>query len=394
MPSPNNPRPAIVVTAFDRPHSLARLLGSLGAARCPDGTPLIISVDGGGPDDVVSLARDFTWDYGAKSVRNMDRHLGLREHVFAVGDLAAEHGAILHLEDDVFVSPGFYDFAVAALRQYADEPRLAGISLYAHTFNETARLPFAPIDDGSDIFFIQLMSWGHVWTARQWQAFRDWYARGKGCRGLDESRLPTDIARWPETSWKKQYISYMIENDLYCLCPRLGHVTNFVDPGVHNRAQFNFLQTELALVARPYALPAFAESRAIYDAWCEIAPALLAEALDPFVAGASVCIDLYGRKDPGAVSAPYMLTTQPCREAVTRFGLRLRPREMNVLRGIDGDEIALAPTEAVRQVRRRALPYHEYSYGYDNLTGRDLAASLMAKLVRRIGRPFRRLDPE
>ena len=388
------PPPTIVVMTYNRPHSLARLLKSIEAAQCPAGTQLIISVDGGGPSDVANLAREFAWRHGPKNVRIMDRHLGLMEHTLASGDLALDFGAVVLLEDDVFVSPHFYEFACAALTQYKDEPRLAGLSLYSHRFNETARQPFSPIDDGSDVFFIQLMSWGHIWTATHWQAFRQWYSQDPE-RVFDDPMIPTDIRRWLNPSWKKHFISYMVESDLFCACPRLSYVTNFADRGVHNHTTLNYLQTELAAGAKSISLPAFDRARAIYDSWCEIVPALLTDVLKPLVGSAEVCIDLYGSKHPGAQSTPYMLTTQRCREALKRFGLRLRPRELNVLNDIAGVDISLAPTDAVvPRSHRIYMPFREYTYGYDHLRSRDLAAAMMGRLIRQIGGVFRSEKPE
>lgn len=394
-------KPTILVTAFNRPESLARLFRSLAAACYPQGTPLLISIDHGGCTDVVKLAQDFDWPAGPKTVRVLEQRLGLALHQLSACELAAESGAFIQLDDDLYVSPYFYEFALAALAAYRNEPRVCGISLYSHKFNETANQTFTPLDDGYDVFLLQLMTWGHVWTAEQWWAFRNWHnARKKSASNgagasdspklqLNGVRVPRDVCSWPETSWKKHFISYMVAQDLYCAVPRISYVTNFADSGVHHVGDTNFLQVELAGGARHTAFPAFDKSRAVYDAWCEFHPRLLAQALAASGVSDEVCVDLYGTKDPQLQTAPYMLTTQATRRQVARFGLKLRPREANVLHGIEGDEIALAPTESVISRRVDLMPYYEYAFAYDHLRLRDMVNAIGTKLMRRVGAPFR-----
>ena len=392
-------RPTIVVMAHNRPNSLTRLLKSLSAAHCPRGTHLLFTIDHGGAPSVTQLAHDFVWPAGDKTVQVAEEHLGIAAHTFLACDLAAEEGAFILLDDDLYVSPYFDKFALAALTEYAADPKLAGISLQSHRFNETAHQRFAPIDDGTSVFFVQLMSWGHVWVANQWQDFRSWYGRvckdgvngANGANALNGVAVPKDVRSWPDTSWKKHFISYMVERDLYCAIPRLSYVTNFADPGVHIMHNLNHFQVELAASARRLDLSPLSKSRAIYDAWCEIVPELLSDVLEPLVRTTDVCVDLYGTKCPGEQSAPYMLTTQPARESIARFGLKLRPREANVLHGITGNEIVLAPTEAVTPHRWNfALPFYEYLFEYDHLRFRDIASILGRKLLLRLGRSIGR----
>src|SRR5690606_11898173 len=135
--------PTIIVIGYNRPKSLQRLLTSLSKAHYPEGNiRLVISLDNSGTLEPLRLAEAYDWPYGEKRVIHHEQRLGLRNHVLACGDLTEEYGDVLVLEDDLFVSPYFYEYTARALAFYENEPRVAGISLYSQQFNQTANLPF------------------------------------------------------------------------------------------------------------------------------------------------------------------------------------------------------------------------------------------------------------
>ena len=148
--------PAIVVVAFNRPRSLKRILDSI---RRADYTgyadiPLVISIDQSEDPAVRDVASSTPWDHGPKRVIVHDRHLGLRKHILACGDLSKEYGAVIVLEDDLAVSPAFYDYSVQAVEAYQKEASVGGISLYSYEFNEYADMKFIAIDDGYDNYYV------------------------------------------------------------------------------------------------------------------------------------------------------------------------------------------------------------------------------------------------
>jgi len=109
----------VVIVAYNRPDSLARLLGSLARAWHPRKTRLIISVDGGaGNEQTVRVARDFDWAPGEKEIIVREKNLGLKEHVLACAGMAADFGAAIILEDDLYVSPFYYEYAMNAAAFY------------------------------------------------------------------------------------------------------------------------------------------------------------------------------------------------------------------------------------------------------------------------------------
>ena len=170
------PHPAIVIIAYNRPHCLKRLLASLQKATFPqEPTTLIISIDKSDEPQVLELAQDFNWKNGEKRIIRHEERLGLMEHQLRCGDLTTEFGAAIVLEDDIVVSPCFYNYAQTALTFYEDHSKIGGVSLYHYEISENEFYPFQPIDDGGDTYFMQFAaSWGRAWTAKQWTEYREW----------------------------------------------------------------------------------------------------------------------------------------------------------------------------------------------------------------------------
>ena len=332
--------PAIVVLGHSRPSALARLLGSLERAAVPDGTALVVSIDGGGDPQVAQVAHAARWPFGPLEIAIREQNLGLRAHVLACGDLVERFGSIVMLEDDLFVSRRFYAFAAQALARYADDPAIAGVSLYAHRINIEARLPFWPIEDGSDAFFLQLpSSWGQAWTRDQWRRFRRWLDGDRP--GLDFTRLPPHIAAWPDSSWLKYFAAFAVATDSFVVYPRVSLTTNFNDCGTHVRYADQRFQVPLRLDGEEYRFRALEESAAVYDVFFELLPARL-HALCPSLGDYNLDVDLYGAKHAAHVSAPWVLTTRRCARIERGYGRNLKPHELNVIHGVPGDAIRFA----------------------------------------------------
>ncbi len=121
----------IVVVGYNRPEAMARILKSLAAAAYGDYTDirLVVSIDHSGNGEVVRTAEHFEWKYGEKQVICHPKRLGLRRHILSCGELTRKYGAVMVLEDDLYVSPDFYRYAAKTLDRYGDHPKIAGIAL-------------------------------------------------------------------------------------------------------------------------------------------------------------------------------------------------------------------------------------------------------------------------
>ncbi|MCK4747327.1 MAG: glycosyltransferase, partial [Bacteroidales bacterium] len=124
-------KPVVVVVAYNRPRSLERILHSLKRIRNATDVKLVISIDNQAPDNypVRDIATEFNWPHGEKEVIYQEARLGLRNHILQCAGLSQQYGSVIILEDDLYVSPYFYDYAVQALTYYTDDQEIAGISL-------------------------------------------------------------------------------------------------------------------------------------------------------------------------------------------------------------------------------------------------------------------------
>lgn len=334
----------IIVIGYNRPDSIKRLLERLNACDYPyDRVPLIVSLDNCGKPDVFDCASAFTWQHGTKYVLLQPERLGLRKHILKCGSYIEEYGwdAAIVLEDDVYPSAAFYPYALQAVTKYRDDDRIAGISLYAMPQNQTVRLPFAPVLSEYDAYFMQLaQSCGQVWMKRQWKAFADWYDTHSdaftACPGV-----PRNVCRWPKTSWLKYHIRYCVETNKYFVYPYQSLTTNFSDVGQHTGAASNTLQTQLQHRARSaYLFPDLDDAPVVYDVWHENRGLAGSLGLTP----EEVCIDIFGGKW-NCEKKRYWLTTRIRPWKVVRsFALSLFPMDMNVLCGLEGEQIFLYDT--------------------------------------------------
>lgn len=331
---------AIVVVAYNRPDSLDRLLKSLSKASVSANVTLYISIDGGGDLRTQRIADHFSWTNGEKKLLIRSTNLGLRDHVLACSDLVANHDGIIVLEDDLYVAPLFYEFAKQALEFYNKDDRIAGISLYTHSFNETAEMAFLPLHDGTDVFFLQLASsWGQCFSRRQWEGFRNFF--GSVAEKYDSSiDVPPNVESWPSSSWKKHFIRYMVAHDLFFVYPRVSFCTNFGDKGVNLNDDDHF-QVPLMFGQPGYKFCDLNNSSAVYDSYCEILPRCLNQlsgALNLY----DYSVDLYGTKILDRIGSQYLLSTRTSNDSILEFGRRMIPHESNVIEGITGNEIHLA----------------------------------------------------
>ena len=339
--------PAIVVAAYDRVHSLSRLLAMLLTAEYPKNAvvPLVISIDGGGAEGVVHIANAFKWPFGEKKVIVHPNNLGLREHILCCGDLTEQFGAIIMLEDDLGLSKFFYQYTLQALNRFSDDEEIAGISLYKHLINVNCGSKFEPMDNGLGYYYMQFaQSWGQVWTKAHWRGFRQWYdVEENRTKKLD---IPQFVAGWPESSWLKYYIRYLVDHRKYFVYPMQSLTTNFSDAGTHVSASNNMFQVPLAEYLPNVSVSLGGEALR-YDAYFEL-EALSYRAVGFDMLTHSVVSDLYGIRDlSGYAPEQKILTIRPTRRVNASYGLQLKPRELNVVYAVSGSQIFLTEVKDV-----------------------------------------------
>ncbi len=241
--------PTIIAVGFSRLLSLARLLESINNAYYPYNVNFVISLDGGGSEEVVEYARKFQFKHGVCKVIEHPQNLGLRNHILWCGDQSKKYGSVIILEDDLIVDPYFYFYASEALLFFQDSPDIAGISLYAQKYNEYANMPFEPEFNGMENYFMQVTcSWGQAWSHEQWEKFRIWYSKNGHSKFISHrDDIPESIKKWPETSWKKYFSAYLVDEKKYFSYPYHSYTTNCSDSGgVHNKLLNNIVQVPMS----------------------------------------------------------------------------------------------------------------------------------------------------
>ncbi len=388
-------KPAVVIIAYNREDSLKRLLASVNAADYPnEDITLVISVDGSkgaSGEGVKKAAQAFAWKHGNKRLLFHDENLGLKKHVLSCGDLSSEYGSVILLEDDLYVSAAYYEFAMQALSFTQDDDRIGGISLYDHRLNVHVREPFEAVSESYDNWYFQLASsWGQAFSQEQWQGFRTWLAKNDG-KDLADIDMPLNISGWSDRSWLKFCIKYLIETDRYFLYPSVSYTTNFSEEGTHAKEAVTDLQVPLSgkRNGRPFIFAGLSESRSIYDAFFEnralkrIIAQRIEETTGEEAAAEDVTIDLYGyRKD--YVQTRYLLSScaLPYRY-LTGYARQLRPHDENIFLKLSGDAFFLYDrnTKAERPKVNRAK---RILYNYRALRVREMISVALYRLKQRL----------
>ena len=346
-------KPVIVVAAYRRLHSLQRLLRSIeGAIYTLDDITLIISIDYH-PDntDVIQCAEEFKWTHGNKIVRTHKENIGLKRHIIECGDYSMEYGAAIILEDDVLVAPAFYEYARHAHDYYAADERIAGISLYGHEWNHYAAKKFQPVRKNGDVYFGQFScTWGESWSAKQWSAFKDWYANNPEIKR--DELLPASIYEWTR-SWGKYFVRYLAETNRYYILPYKPVSTVFGEVGTHSSEMELDVQVSLYWGNEEYHFVPFEEGQH-YDIFfeCIDLKAVLAERNN--IKESDICIDLYALPKRKYGNKRYVLTTRMMQYQIMEcYDFNLRPHEVNVLLDMHGNGIFLYDTSTKKKNKKR-----------------------------------------
>lgn len=338
------PNIAIVVVGYNRDKSLSRLLNSLSKAYYDNNDiPLIISIDKSDNPKVLEVANKYNWGYGNKIVNIEPTKLGLKNHIIKCGNLTLKYGSVIVLEDDIYVSNGYYIYAKEAINKYKSNAQIAGISLYAYSINENTSRPFIPVNDGTDAYFLQIaQSWGQVWTDTMWKGFYEWYVVNQD-KIYDEPDMPINVTEWPDSSWKKYYIRYLVKTKKYFVYPRISLTTNFGDKGHHNPNASTSYQVPLLFAVKfGYNFPELDDNSVCYDAFFE----RIGIGKKLGLPDEHVCLDLYSTK---CNKKRYWITMKHANYMIhSCFGLEMRPHEVNIYNEIEGNDIYCYDTSVIK----------------------------------------------
>jgi hypothetical protein len=334
-------RIAVIAVTYNRPDSLTRLIKSLQSASYgDDSVDLIISIDKNPEMEqkIIELANNYDWPYGNKQVRTFNERQGLRDHILQCGDFTNDYDAVIVLEDDLIVAENYYNYSKQALKFYENDDRISGISLYSHKKNFNNGLPFIPLKDFSDVFFIQCaQSWGQCWGKKMWSSFRKWYQSNNQVINQTH-KLPRKISNWPATSWLKYYMNYIVETNKFFVYPYDSLTTNSTDVGQHNISSSDDFHVPLLFGQKEYNFTTL-DDGIVYDIFFENYK--IANLIGGNINQENLCVDLYCTKHSNA-GKKYLLTRRHIDfKIIQTYGLHLKPHEFNIIYKIQGKDIFL-----------------------------------------------------
>lgn len=346
---------AIVLPCYNRTDTLKKLLHSLVQAKYKHPVDLVFSIDNSGCNDVLHLAEKFQWEHGEKVIIHHKENIGLRRNIISCGDLTNQYDAVIILEDDLLVSPYFFEYAYAACQYYMNEERIAGISLYSYRLCESLR-EFNPLTFGYDTYFMQwTSSWGQMWTKPQWNAFKEWYK--DHCDDISNIPIPESVKLWSH-SWKKYHIAYLTDTNKYFAYPTVSYTTIQPALGVHVteiRLDNGYIVPLCNGIQRAFVFKEFDEEYA-YDCFFELKKVLVEFNGNKVYADFNV----YGEKKKENLHCAYFISSKPIPHAEIKkqWGIIKIPLEKNVIDSVDGSglylyesksfcPISLTPTEKV-----------------------------------------------
>lgn len=351
---------AIVLVAYNRLAGLKRIVHSLenvdyGGRNDID---LIFSIDNSGSSAVEEYAQEYQWAFGKKIIRTFPERQGLKNHILQCGDYTMQYDIIAVLEDDIYVSDSMYYYALQAAEYYWDDDRIAGFSLYSFQKNWLKWLiRFEPQNSPYDAFFLKVaQSWGEIWTRNKWPKFKEWYLKHDTFE--KSAKIPQALNSWPESSWLKYHDRYCIETGRYFVYPYVSLSTNYSDVGEHNSFPITDHQVELQYGKKKYSFVPFSQDCVIYDEFME------REHLGRFlnIPDDDLTVDIWGNK-PKEYYKRYVLTLDCLPYKIIRsFSLALRPAELNIITGNEGNDIYLYDRQERAIAPKKDSDYTRYQY--------------------------------
>lgn len=254
----NPPKGRLIVMTMNRANSLQRLLTSLQKADYgKDRVDLDIwidRVDSTAPLnlDIARVVGALHWNHGAKTVYTRLQPGGLYQQWMYTWDLDSPGDIAVLLEDDLELSPAFYQWLKRARSKYGMEPDVGGFTLQrsvirtrkppSHVYQGHLRLP-----PGTNIFKYRLQgSWGFAPKREVWREFLAWFEakRRAGEKPYVDGLITTAWYKGQErgdaiakTMWTQWFVKFVDERDYFCVTPWAPKGTtlsgNWKEPGLH-----------------------------------------------------------------------------------------------------------------------------------------------------------------
>jgi hypothetical protein len=168
-----------------------------------------------------------------------------------------------------------------------------------------------------------------------------WYERNSE-KIYDEPDMPDAVISWPDTSWVKYYVRYLVKTERFFVYPRVSLTSNFGDKGQHAQMASSSYQVPLLTsVKREYKFPAFNKEGVYYDVFFERLG--LGEFLG--IPESDLCVDLYTTKGNQQRRRYWLTMAKAAYPVKSSYGLRMRPHEVNIVSNIAGNDFHCYDTQ-------------------------------------------------
>ena len=283
----------IAIACFKREAALRRLIKSIREAEFLEKPLIIFSVDHGGAD--FHFLDDLSMQGFCVEVVRHKANLGLVGQFHFCGDLTKNYDAVLFLEEDLIISPAIDGYLRATLPIFQSEKRAACLNTTNMPIDEYTGTAILPYDDGGDLYFNQNPYWGKVWLKEGWRQFKDWLSNNRDELPRHVDRLPRNIRDWPETSFKKTFIAFIVATGSYVPTPRRSYSSNMGQPGLHAAEKPQYRAAMCYGEHKYFPLP-FASSLSQYDVFDELLPDVVKK-MCPVLSDIDFCMDFKGVRD-------------------------------------------------------------------------------------------------
>ena len=371
---------AVVVVGYNRLKPIQRLFSSL--LRADYGTkevPLVISIDCSNDETLYEYVRNIVWPYGNKYLNIEEKRLGLKKHILQCGDLTCYFEAIILLEDDIFVGEYFYEYTLKVIDYYKNDDRIGGFALYTHEIGGSG-IPISYYHNGSDAFLRQdVVSWGECWTKSQWVKFREWYSKFSDL-DFEKIDMPESMKKW-SASWVKYYAAYLVDTDRYFLCPYVSYTTCFCDVGEHYDTMTMAGQVCLMSGSLNYSFLPFEKMVRYNIYWVN-------ESIYSWlgIGKSDICIDWYNLIQNKRKCRYLMTTLELPFKLIRKYGLFLRPIELNVKFNISGNGLYIYDTSEDIAENSLSFPLSFVNYCIRSTNRQILVKYLTASFINSIKR--------
>ncbi len=246
----------LIILTMDRYTSLKRLLDSAEAADYGDErVDIDIWIDRAKGksinEKVRKTAEQFVWSHGAKTIHMRRENGGLYQQWIYTWKITEQTDEIaVILEDDLELSPMFYQWLKSARNTYNADPEIAAFTLQRSTLRP--KLPpggkshTLNLKNDVPVFKYRLLgSWGFAPVRDKWVEFRAWYEKKRkaGEKPYVDGLITThwykqqEVGGHAPSMWTQWWIRFAHEKDYFTVTPHLTDGTtlcaNWRERGMH-----------------------------------------------------------------------------------------------------------------------------------------------------------------